>query len=74
MLSIVSIESCRLANTHHANLFSVLSPVKFRKAFQYDEEKDVYKKLKAVVERVLASSSYSEVNLAKLFQAFTSLK
>ncbi|KAI5092013.1 DNA polymerase alpha catalytic subunit [Silurus meridionalis] len=45
---------------------------KFRKLFH--EEKEVYKKLKMVVDRVLASSSYSEVNLAKLFQAFTSLK
>ncbi|XP_053344293.1 DNA polymerase alpha catalytic subunit isoform X2 [Clarias gariepinus] len=47
-----------------------------RKRFrnQNNEEKVVYKKLKAAVDRVLASSSYSEVNLAKLFQAFTSLK
>ncbi|TSK98504.1 DNA polymerase alpha catalytic subunit [Bagarius yarrelli] len=45
---------------------------KFKKHFP--EERDVYKKLKAVVDHVLASSSYSEVNLAKLFQAFTSLK
>ncbi|XP_060718299.1 DNA polymerase alpha catalytic subunit isoform X2 [Tachysurus vachellii] len=40
----------------------------------YNEDKEVYKKLKAVVDRVLVSSSYSEINLAKLFQAFTSLK
>ncbi|GAA6084331.1 DNA polymerase alpha catalytic subunit isoform X1 [Tachysurus ichikawai] len=46
--------------------------IKFRK--NYNEEKEVYKKLKAVVDRVLVSSSYSEINLAKLFQAFTSLK
>ncbi|XP_017309249.1 DNA polymerase alpha catalytic subunit isoform X2 [Ictalurus punctatus] len=46
--------------------------LKFKK--YYTEEREVYKKLKTVVDRVLASSSYSEVNLAKLFQAFTSLK
>ncbi|XP_060755721.1 DNA polymerase alpha catalytic subunit isoform X2 [Neoarius graeffei] len=45
---------------------------KFKKA--YEKEKDLYKRLKMVVDNVLASSSYSEVNLAKLFQAFTSLK
>ncbi|KAG5268099.1 hypothetical protein AALO_G00208240 [Alosa alosa] len=37
-------------------------------------ERQAYKKLKDVVDRALASSSYSEVNLAKLFQAFTALK
>ncbi|MCJ8745884.1 hypothetical protein PDJAM_G00135430 [Pangasius djambal] len=46
--------------------------MKFKK--YCNEEREVYKKLKAVVDRVLVSSSYSEVNLAKLFQAFTSLK
>ncbi|XP_062841851.1 DNA polymerase alpha catalytic subunit [Trichomycterus rosablanca] len=39
-----------------------------------NEEKAAYTKLKALLDRVLLSSSYSEVNLAKLFQAFTSLK
>ncbi|KAG7487342.1 hypothetical protein MATL_G00022240 [Megalops atlanticus] len=37
-------------------------------------EKEAYRKLKEVAERALASSGYSEVNLSKLFQAFTSLK
>ncbi|XP_036377688.1 DNA polymerase alpha catalytic subunit [Megalops cyprinoides] len=37
-------------------------------------EKEAYRKLKEVTERALASSGYSEVNLSKLFQAFTSLK
>ncbi|KAL2085873.1 hypothetical protein ACEWY4_019193 [Coilia grayii] len=37
-------------------------------------ERQVYKKLKDVVDRALASSSYSEVNLAKLFQAFAAFK
>lgn len=40
----------------------------------WTSERQVYKKLKDVVDRTLASSSYSEVNLAKLFLAFTSLK
>ncbi|KAM3860865.1 DNA polymerase alpha catalytic subunit [Diretmus argenteus] len=42
------------------------------KAFK--AEKEVYKRLKEVPDKTLASSGYSEVNLAKLFQAFTSLK
>ena len=37
-------------------------------------ERQAYKKLKDMVDRTLTSSSYSEVNLAKLFQAFTALK
>ncbi|XP_036414647.1 DNA polymerase alpha catalytic subunit [Colossoma macropomum] len=40
----------------------------------WNKEREVYKKLKGVVDRVLVSSSYSEVNLSKLFQAFTTLK
>uniref|UniRef100_A0A8B9KI61 DNA polymerase n=1 Tax=Astyanax mexicanus TaxID=7994 RepID=A0A8B9KI61_ASTMX len=40
----------------------------------WNQEKEVYKKIKGVVDRTLASSSYSEVNLAKLFQTFTTLK
>uniref|UniRef100_A0A672P6V3 DNA polymerase n=1 Tax=Sinocyclocheilus grahami TaxID=75366 RepID=A0A672P6V3_SINGR len=38
------------------------------------EEKGVYKMLKDVMDKVLSTSGYSEVNLAKLFQAFTALK
>lgn len=38
------------------------------------QEKDVYRKLKEVPDKALASSGYSEINLAKLFQAFSSLK
>uniref|UniRef100_A0A8C1H6B8 DNA polymerase n=1 Tax=Cyprinus carpio carpio TaxID=630221 RepID=A0A8C1H6B8_CYPCA len=38
------------------------------------QEKDVYKMLKDVTDNVLSTSGYSEVNLAKLFQAFTALK
>uniref|UniRef100_A0A673NME3 DNA polymerase n=1 Tax=Sinocyclocheilus rhinocerous TaxID=307959 RepID=A0A673NME3_9TELE len=34
----------------------------------------VYKMLKDVIDKVLSTSGYSEVNLAKLFQAFTALK
>uniref|UniRef100_A0A9J8B998 DNA polymerase n=1 Tax=Cyprinus carpio carpio TaxID=630221 RepID=A0A9J8B998_CYPCA len=40
----------------------------------WKEEKDVYKMLKDVTDNVLSTSGYSEVNLAKLFQAFTALK
>lgn len=39
-----------------------------------NEEKEVYQKLKDVPDKALASSGYSEINLAKLFQAFSSLK
>uniref|UniRef100_A0A3Q2YXQ5 DNA polymerase n=1 Tax=Hippocampus comes TaxID=109280 RepID=A0A3Q2YXQ5_HIPCM len=38
------------------------------------KEKEVYRKLKEVLEKALATSAYSEINLAKLFQGFTSLK
>lgn len=37
-------------------------------------EKEVYRKLKEVPDKALAISGYSEINLAKLFQAFSSLK
>lgn len=37
-------------------------------------EKEVYRRLKEVPDRALAASGYSEVNLAKLFQVFSSLK
>ncbi|XP_035271225.1 DNA polymerase alpha catalytic subunit isoform X1 [Anguilla anguilla] len=40
----------------------------------FKAEKDVYRKLKDIAERILATSGYSEVNLSKLFQVFTSLK
>ncbi|XP_051538703.1 DNA polymerase alpha catalytic subunit isoform X3 [Myxocyprinus asiaticus] len=45
---------------------------KFRNGWK--EEMEVYKMLKDVIDNVLATSGYSEVDLAKLFQAFTSLK
>uniref|UniRef100_A0A3P9JM83 DNA polymerase n=1 Tax=Oryzias latipes TaxID=8090 RepID=A0A3P9JM83_ORYLA len=41
---------------------------------QMKMQKEVYRKLKEVPEKALAASGYSEVNLAKLFQAFSSLK
>ncbi|XP_063063465.1 DNA polymerase alpha catalytic subunit [Engraulis encrasicolus] len=41
---------------------------------RWAQEKQAYKKLKDVVDRALISSSYSEVNLAKLFQAFATFK
>lgn len=37
-------------------------------------EKEVYRRLKEVPDKALATSGYSEINLAKLFQAFSSLK
>uniref|UniRef100_A0A8C5BX58 DNA polymerase n=1 Tax=Gadus morhua TaxID=8049 RepID=A0A8C5BX58_GADMO len=37
-------------------------------------EQEAYRRLKEVVDRALAVSGYSEVNLSKLFQAFSSLK
>ncbi|XP_075936283.1 DNA polymerase alpha catalytic subunit [Anarhichas minor] len=37
-------------------------------------ERDVYRGLKEVPDKALATSGYSEINLAKLFQAFSSLK
>ncbi|TWW71126.1 DNA polymerase alpha catalytic subunit isoform X1 [Takifugu flavidus] len=39
-----------------------------------NKEKEVYRRLKEVPDKALAASSYSDINLAKLFQAFTSLK
>ncbi|KAJ8010866.1 hypothetical protein DPEC_G00079590 [Dallia pectoralis] len=39
-----------------------------------NEEQDAYRKLKNVPGRALAASGYSEINLSKLFQAFTALK
>ncbi|XP_026057085.1 DNA polymerase alpha catalytic subunit-like [Carassius auratus] len=45
---------------------------KFKNAWK--DEKEVYKMLKDVTDNVLSTSGYSEVNLAKLFQAFTALK
>ncbi|XP_061614708.1 DNA polymerase alpha catalytic subunit isoform X2 [Phyllopteryx taeniolatus] len=40
----------------------------------WNKEKEVYRKLKEVPEKALTASGYSEINLAKLFQAFSSLK
>lgn len=40
----------------------------------WNKDKDVYKMLKDVIDNILSTSGYSEVNLAKLFQAFTALK
>lgn len=38
------------------------------------ELKEVYRRLKEVPDKALAASGYSEINLAKLFQTFSSLK
>uniref|UniRef100_A0A7N5ZZV3 DNA polymerase n=1 Tax=Anabas testudineus TaxID=64144 RepID=A0A7N5ZZV3_ANATE len=37
-------------------------------------EKEVYRRLKEVPDKALTTSGYSEINLAKLFQAFSTLK
>lgn len=39
-----------------------------------NKEKEVYRRLKEVPDKALAASGYSDVDLAKLFQAFSSLK
>ncbi|XP_029313855.1 DNA polymerase alpha catalytic subunit isoform X2 [Cottoperca gobio] len=44
------------------------------RAKQWNREREVYRRLKEVPDRALATSGYSEINLAKLFQAFSSLK
>lgn len=41
---------------------------------RWNDEKEVYRKLRDVADKVLATSGYSEINLAKLFQAFSRLK
>uniref|UniRef100_A0A671X2E3 DNA polymerase n=1 Tax=Sparus aurata TaxID=8175 RepID=A0A671X2E3_SPAAU len=40
----------------------------------HTSEKEVYRRLKEVPDKALATSGYSEINLAKLFQAFSSIK
>uniref|UniRef100_A0A669EY04 DNA polymerase n=1 Tax=Oreochromis niloticus TaxID=8128 RepID=A0A669EY04_ORENI len=52
----------------------VLNPEERKLVIKMNQEKDVYRKLKEVPDKALASSGYSEINLAKLFQAFSSLK
>ncbi|XP_068604329.1 DNA polymerase alpha catalytic subunit [Brachionichthys hirsutus] len=44
------------------------------RAKQWNGEKDVYRRLKEVPDKALSASGYSEINLAKLFQAMSSLK
>uniref|UniRef100_A0A671XBY9 DNA polymerase n=1 Tax=Sparus aurata TaxID=8175 RepID=A0A671XBY9_SPAAU len=41
---------------------------------KWKAEKEVYRRLKEVPDKALATSGYSEINLAKLFQAFSSIK
>ncbi|XP_077592507.1 DNA polymerase alpha catalytic subunit isoform X2 [Stigmatopora nigra] len=41
---------------------------------RWNKEKEVYRKLKEVPDKVLSTSGYSDINLAKLFQAFSALK
>ncbi|XP_033841473.1 DNA polymerase alpha catalytic subunit [Periophthalmus magnuspinnatus] len=52
----------------------VLPPDDKSRANHYNSEKDVYRRLKEVPDKALAISGYSEINLSKLFQAFSFLK
>lgn len=52
----------------------VLQPEEKSRLKAWSKEKDVYRRLKEVPDKALASSGYSDVNLSKLFQAFSSLK
>ncbi|XP_040922222.1 DNA polymerase alpha catalytic subunit [Toxotes jaculatrix] len=45
-----------------------------KRVTQLNRDKEVYRRLKEVPDKALAASGYSEINLAKLFQAFSSLK
>lgn len=40
----------------------------------WSRDREVYRRLKEVPDKALATSGYSEINLAKLFQAFSSIK
>ncbi|XP_076577515.1 DNA polymerase alpha catalytic subunit isoform X2 [Chaetodon auriga] len=40
----------------------------------WNRDREVYRRLKEVPDKALATSGYSEINLAKLFQAFSSIK
>lgn len=60
----------RLANLNLSSLPVPLSPADRLNLWH----KDVYRRLKEVPDKALAASGYSEINLAKLFQAFSSLK
>ncbi|XP_041824817.1 DNA polymerase alpha catalytic subunit [Melanotaenia boesemani] len=51
-----------------------LQPDERNKFKNLNHEKEVYRRLKEVSDKALANSGYSEINLAKLFQAFSSLK
>ncbi|TRY69884.1 hypothetical protein DNTS_015347, partial [Danionella cerebrum] len=55
-------------------VLTVDDKLRFRNEKEWRTEKEVYKKLKDATDNVLATSGYSEVNLAKLFQAFIALK
>ncbi|KAJ4925105.1 hypothetical protein JOQ06_017842 [Pogonophryne albipinna] len=49
-------------------------PLSSNRAKQWSRERELYRRLKEVPDNALATSGYSEINLAKLFQAFSSLK
>ncbi|XP_028289238.1 DNA polymerase alpha catalytic subunit isoform X2 [Parambassis ranga] len=52
----------------------VLQPDERVRVKGMNKEKEAYRRLKEVPEKALATSGYSEINLAKLFQSFSSLK
>ncbi|CAN9506180.1 unnamed protein product [Ophioblennius macclurei] len=52
----------------------VLQPEEKNRVKGMKIQREVYQRLKEVPDKALATSGYSEVNLAKLFQAFSSIK
>ncbi|TMS09076.1 DNA polymerase alpha catalytic subunit [Larimichthys crocea] len=52
----------------------VLPPEERSRTKTWNREEKVYRRLKEVPDKALATSGYSEINLAKLFQAFSSIK
>ncbi|KAG8009409.1 DNA polymerase alpha catalytic subunit [Nibea albiflora] len=52
----------------------VLQPEERGRTKNWNREEKVYRRLKEVPDKALATSGYSEINLAKLFQAFSSIK
>ncbi|XP_026219892.1 LOW QUALITY PROTEIN: DNA polymerase alpha catalytic subunit [Anabas testudineus] len=52
----------------------VLPPDERNRVSRMNREKEVYRRLKEVPDKALTTSGYSEINLAKLFQAFSTLK
>lgn len=62
------------AVTRLALLTPVFSPFAPGRVKNWKGEKELYRRLKEVPDKALAASGYSDIDLAKLFQAFSSLK